>query len=191
MCFSQGCALISSFIVYHNNETPDEPLPFRGAIFISGGIPLQMLADLGMFIPKKAWAINDATGKQLQEIAGSAGAEIKALMAAGRNSKHKGLWDKTELLQHDIRDQNFTTDPSDVFGLDITRFPEGIKISIPTVHVYGIKDPRYPASVQLAHFSSAERRQVFDHGGGHEIPRTTVVSEKIASLIKWLEQQIE
>lgn len=190
MCFSQGCALISSFVLHHNNEDPGEPLPFRAAVFICGGIPLQMLADLGLPVSEHAWTINKATGKQLHELAGSAADEIRALIAAGRNTEHKGLWDKTERLQHDVQDRNFPPDASDVFGLDLTRFPDGLKIDMPTVHVYGIKDPRYPASIQLAHFSNPDRRRVFDHGGGHEIPRTTAVSQKIASLLIWLQGEL-
>lgn len=55
------------------------------SVVICGRIPLQMHADLG-YLSNKAWAINNASGKQLNEVAGSAGAEIKALMVTGRKA---------------------------------------------------------------------------------------------------------
>ncbi|PKX98022.1 putative EF-hand calcium-binding domain protein [Aspergillus novofumigatus IBT 16806] len=56
------------------------------------------------------------------------------------------------------------------------------KVGIPTVHVYGSKDPRYAAGVQLSGICEPGKRRVFDHGGGHEIPRTDRVSRTIADL---------
>ncbi|KAL2048880.1 hypothetical protein ABVK25_010832 [Lepraria finkii] len=47
LCFSQGCAVVSSLILHHNNEHPEQPLPFKAAVFICGGVPLR-------FFP--AWA---------------------------------------------------------------------------------------------------------------------------------------
>jgi len=64
--------------------------------------------------------------------------------------------------------------------------PEHMKIGIPTVHVYGQKDPRYYASLNLRFFSKAENRREYDHSGGHDVPRTTVVSQRIADLVKWV-----
>ncbi|KAL2061148.1 hypothetical protein VTL71DRAFT_7421 [Oculimacula yallundae] len=193
MCFSQGCSLISSFILHHNNERPEEALPFKGAIFICGGLPLQILGDLGLPVPERAWDINAKSGKQLAEVAASASGEIEKLLKTknGTGNLRQGLWDNTDDLSHDVTNRNFPDDPSDVFGLDMEAFPEGLKIGIPTVHLFGIKDPRYPASIQLAHFSRAAKRRTFEHGGGHDIPRTTVVSNQIAELIVWLEEQIE
>ncbi|KAI9871849.1 MAG: hypothetical protein M1830_002377 [Pleopsidium flavum] len=185
VCFSQGCALISSFILYHNNERPEEPLPFKAAIFICGGIPLGVISDLGLPVSAEAWEINERTGRELHEKAGAAAAEIQAIMEGGRDAR-KGLWDRTDTLDHDPLAE-FPTDRTNVFGLDYTRFPDTLKITIPTVHIYGSKDPRYPSSMQLIHFSEEGKRRIYDHAGGHDIPRTTVVSDKIAELVKWLE----
>ena len=72
-----------------------------------------------------------------------------------------------------------------MYGLDFTTFPEDLKIRIPTVHVYGAKDPKYVASLQLVHFCQEGRRRVFDHGGGHDVPKATGVSDRIAELVEW------
>ena len=199
LCFSQGCAVISSFILHHNNEHPEQSLPFKAAVFICGGIPLDTLSHMGLPVPPAAWEINNATGQQLHKKAGAAGEEIKALMKSGnaRQAMGRGLWDRTDGLIHQVPG-NY--DPhrlppsllqTDVYGLDVTRFPHCLKINIPTVHIYGIKDPRYTSSMQLAHFCAADKRKVYDHGGGHEIPRTTKVSEHIAGLLRWLQKTVE
>ncbi|OBT88077.1 hypothetical protein VE02_03648 [Pseudogymnoascus sp. 03VT05] len=182
-CFSQGCALIATFILYHAAETPDEPLPFKVAVFICGGVPLPALEDLGLPVSKKAYEINEKTGRQLQS--------KTAKYAQLANSPDQiqiglGLWDyDREELSHD---HDKFPDANDVYGLDFTVFRKDIRIKIPTVNIYGAKDPRYPASMQLSHFCENTRR--YDHGGGHEVPRTTVVSDEIAGLVRWCADQI-
>ena len=76
--------------------------------------------------------------------------------------------------------------PTNVFGLDFTKIPTRLQISIPTVHIYGSQDPRYPASIQLAQFCEPTVRRTYDHGGGHDVPRSRQVSENIATLLKWI-----
>ena len=76
-------------------------------------------------------------------------------------------------------------DISNVFGMNFTLVPESLMIPIPTVHIFGKQDPRYPASVTLAHFCDPLVRKVYDHGGGHDIPRKGDVSKKVAELIEW------
>ena len=200
LCFSQGCAVISSLILHHNNEHPEQPLPFKAAVFICGGIPLDILSHMGLPVPPAAWEINNATGQQLHKKAGAAGEEIKALMKSGnvRQAMNRGLWDRTDGLSHQVPGNYYdplrlppSLQPTNVYGLDYTRFPRCLKINIPTVHIYGIKDPRYTSSMQLAHFCAEDKRKVYDHGGGHEIPRTTKVSEQIAELLRWLQRTVQ
>ncbi len=83
-------------------------------------------------------------------------------------------------------DSSAPIDPSDVFGLDTTLVPEKLKVKIPTVHIFGSKDPRYPASLQLSMLCDATKRRTYDHGGGHDIPRNKMVSEDIARLMEWV-----
>ncbi|KAJ5681681.1 ef-hand calcium-binding domain protein [Penicillium maclennaniae] len=80
------------------------------------------------------------------------------------------LWDGPDALVHDPKNRPAR---SDVFSLDFTQFPASARIRIPTVHVYGSKDPRWPAAIQLAEFY--DDRVEYDHGGGHDIPRSTEV----------------
>ena len=139
-----------------------------------------MLDDLGLPISLRAWDISDHTGRLLLSTAANLHAK-----AAEPSSIKPGvsLWDEVpaEDLDHDPSE---APPSSDVYGLDCSSFPEKLKIKIPTVHVYGAKDPKYVASVQLVQFCE-EKRRTFDHGGGHDVPRLTGVSERIAELVEW------
>ena len=164
---------------------------------------------MGLPVSSAAWEINDRTGYALHEKAGAAGAEISSMMAGKAGNKdhessRRGLWDRTDNLIHNVPPSSSCNgtangynphqlppqDLTNIYGLDITRIPECLRINIPTVHIYGIKDPRYTSSMQLAHFCAADKRRVLDHGGGHEVPRTTRVSNEIAEAIMWLETMI-
>ncbi|CAJ2512317.1 Uu.00g053320.m01.CDS01 [Anthostomella pinea] len=236
ICFSQGSALAAGLLMAHRIERPGTPLPVRGIVFICGGVPLPLLEVWGLRVPKKAFEINELTGRDLQRKAAAAGMEIRALMEGGgvdgacggggrgatvtKSSSEKrpplvrrqtSLWRDTTTLYHRREvemferqggDDNKTSedglDPKalppleadDVYGLNLTDIPEHLVIDIPTVHIYGIKDPRYPAAVQLAWFCNPDKRRVFDTGGGHEIPRSSQVSREIADAIVWLQDMV-
>lgn len=172
----------------------EEALPFRAAIFICGGVPLSALEDMGLEVSPRAHEINHRTGKQLNETA----ARLTEMAANTQLIKRGvGLWDGNEgRLIHGHahahapkqQQQQRRRKRSDVFGLDFTRFPTAARIRLPTVHVYGSKDPRWPAAIQLAEF--CDDRLEYDHGRGHDIPRSTEVSNKIADMIKRVMGQI-
>lgn len=141
-----------------------------------------MLEDLGYKVSPRAYEINDQTVGIMK-----AKAANLATMAAnpGMIKVGVGLWDDTTDLIHD---PSVIPEEEDVFGLDMTKMPEDLRINIPTVHIYGAKDPRWPTSMQLASFSKEGSRRMYDHGGGHDIPRSTEVSERIAGLFRGLER---
>ncbi|KAL8777960.1 MAG: hypothetical protein Q9194_002266 [Teloschistes cf. exilis] len=172
MCFSQGCSLIASFCLYHEAETPNQPLPFKVAIFICGGVPMQVLEDLGIDVSQEAWDMNTKSSKALAEQASS-----DAILKSGLNR-----WVNADGF---ISEQGKPVDPKNVFGLNFEDMPQHLRITIPTVHVYGNKDPRCTASLQLAQFSDPVLRKTYDHGGGHDVPRKTEVSESIARMVEW------
>ncbi len=140
-----------------------EPL-FKFAIFICGGVPLQVLADLGVEIPGSEWDWDDRSKRRLMSQASEA-----SIKAEGEN-RWTGL---DGALEHDV---------------DVEAWVDGLggkKIPIPTAHVFGNKDPRARYSLLLASFCEDGVRRVVDHGGGHEIPRAREVSEKMAELVEW------
>ncbi|MCJ1408367.1 hypothetical protein MMC19_002442 [Ptychographa xylographoides] len=172
MTFSQGGSLASSLLLYHAMVTPHLPPPFKVAVFICSGIPLVALEDLGIPVPQKARDLDESSRQAL-----FAQADTEAILARGADR-----WIGLEAPGYDA---TAPVKETDVSGLDFTKFSNEFRIKIPTVHIYGARDPRRPASLQLAQFCIKENRRVFDHGDGHEIPRRRDVSAKIAELIEW------
>ena len=178
-CFSQGCSLASTMALYNSlQKNPnDEAFPFRAAIFICGGVPLPALEDMGLEVSPRAHEINRLTGALLNGTASRLADFASNLKLIKRGV---GLWDGSEARI--LHDPNRRPSRNDVFGLPFNRFPASARIKIPTVHVYGSKDPRWPAGIQLAEF--CDDRVEYDHSGGHDIPRSTEVSNRIANLIR-------
>lgn len=168
LMFSQGCALVSSYLLYRQWYEPEAPPPFRFAMFVCGGVPITVLKDLGVPVSREVEELDVATKRQLLE---------KTTCEVTRDR-----WQLTDYASV-VRRAQFDSD--DCFGLNLNQIPLELKIRIPTVHVYGSKDPRLPASVQLAGLCDPYIRKVYDHGGGHEIPRSKEVSSELASLLQW------
>ncbi|KAL4751923.1 serine hydrolase FSH [Aspergillus terricola var. indicus] len=188
LCFSQGCSVAASLILEHQNEQPQVPLPFRAVVFICGGLPLPILANWGLPISAAAWEVHERTASELWEQAGAVESILTARQAKLDASQARPA---ANSLLADPESENLyappAIDPHNVFGLDLTRFPESCRLNLPTLHIIGSQDPRCPSAIQLALLSAAGQRLVYDHGGGHEVPRTTRVSEAIAAAVGWLE----
>lgn len=163
--FSQGCVLGAATLLLHAAETPHLPPPFRAAIFICGGPPLTVLETLGFEISDEVRE-RDLRGR-------------KALMAQASSDallKHGG--DRWQGMSSDGETKSEEEIQSEISG--------PYQIRVPTVHIYGSKDPRYAAGVQLSGLCEKKVRRTFDHGGGHEIPRKQDVSKAIAELVRWV-----
>ncbi|KAI0483294.1 hypothetical protein GGR56DRAFT_235015 [Xylariaceae sp. FL0804] len=131
----------------------------------------------------------------------------------GRSSSSGGGGGGDEYGQHEHEHEYaYRYDPralpplpaDDVYGLDLSgpALPRELVLRLPTVHVFGVRDPRYPAAVQLARLCGSGTtpddgdprwcgRRVFDTGGGHEIPRNARVSAEIADAIGWLQERVD
>ncbi|KAJ5579528.1 uncharacterized protein N7459_005513 [Penicillium hispanicum] len=165
MAFSQGCVVASSLLLFHQEETPHLPPPFKAAMFICGGGPLYILEELGFHVSAEAKERDAASRAALNKQAGST-----AVLAQGGDR-----WTGLESLDGGLSEEqlrNEITCPT--------------RISVPTVHVYGTKDPRYAAGVHLSGICDPAKRRTYNHGGGHEIPRTKMVSLTIANLTEWV-----
>lgn len=211
MGFSQGCAVIASYIMYRQKEKLEkdnkkaggrdhwgaaEKLPFKIAVFICGGLPLSVVEDLGGVVGKVCWEWDERSRKDLHTLAGGLvdlkpgmdpwalhrhpsgrilGVHQEGCIGAGR-SEAATEKDDDDDKNADIR-----------YGLDFSKMPPSIKIRIPTVHIYGQKDPRATASLLLSEFCDDDkgRKKIFGHPGGHDIPRHRNVSEEIAELVEW------
>jgi len=199
MCFSQGCALIASFILYHltSPSTSWRPLPFKSVIFICGGMPLPILIDIGVPITHKVRVWEEKSRLGLLEKTTTVASVKKGedrwapkpeltfqpyeIMKArpGGMALH-------DLYGLDLRDVHGAADSSDV--LKAIR-PRLRRLGLKMVHIFGCKDPRYPQSLQLGYIfgtgEADEGQMRFDHGGGHDIPRGKDTSSAIAHLVEW------
>ncbi|KAJ5902761.1 Serine hydrolase FSH [Penicillium taxi] len=164
MMFSQGCVLGSSLLLFHQEETPHLPPPFKTAIFICGGASLNVLEELGFHVSAEARErdLNSRAALALQ--AGSS-----AVLAQGANR-----WTGLKSLDGGLSEEQLQAEIASPFRIDI-----------PTVHVYGTKDPRYAAGVHLSGICEAEKRRCYNHDGGHEIPRRGEVNRSLAELVEW------
>lgn len=166
--FSQGCVLASSLLLYHQEETPHLPRPFNAAIFVCGGASLPVLEDLGFHVAASARERDSASRTAL------------ALQSGSSNILAKGAdrWTGLDNIHGGLSEDQLRMEVSNPFS-----------ISIPTVHIYGSKDPRYAAGVHLSGICDPENRRTYNHGGGHEIPRNEAVTSSIAKLVEWALEQ--
>ncbi|KAF7713753.1 Esterase [Penicillium ucsense] len=165
MMFSQGCVLGSAALLLHQEETPHLPPPFRSAIFICGGPSMPVLEELGFQVSAEARQRDIASRNALAKQAGNA-----AILSQG-NSRWTGL----DALTGGLSEEELRREIDCPF-----------RVVVPTVHVYGSKDPRYSAGVHLSAICEPKKRRSFDHEGGHEIPRNTRVSDSIVELVQWV-----
>ncbi|KAF7176940.1 hypothetical protein CNMCM7691_004365 [Aspergillus felis] len=165
MMFSQGCSLGAAMLLLHQAQDPTQPPPFKAAIFICGGPPLKLLDGIGFEISDTVKERDRLGREALARQAHSASILARGSARWTGEASVGGAVDEEE-LREEIRGP--------------------FKVRIPTVHVYGSRDPRYAAGVHLSGICEPAKRRVFDHGGGHEIPRTDQVSRRIADLVRWV-----
>ncbi|KIL62810.1 hypothetical protein M378DRAFT_187220 [Amanita muscaria Koide BX008] len=173
--FSRGSLLIASYLLFHNAETPHEPLPFKAAVFLCGGPVLPVLESLGVEVSPVTWDWDRRTKRALRERA-----SVKAILKSGRDR-----WTTPgENGDNELNIDPFAEiDPRNVFGFDSTKLSSRLRIGIPTLHVYGKVDPRFPAAMQLLHLCDPETRLSFMHEGGHNIPKNPHAAGNIAHLL--------
>ncbi|KAI1075538.1 serine hydrolase FSH [Whalleya microplaca] len=164
IAFSHGAVLVSSYLLYQQWYEHESLPPFRFAAFISGNVSLKVLKDLGVTIPDKAERV-------------VAEAEVQYLQGLG------------PLLAHATRARRAVFDSDDCFGLNLNSIPLELKIRIPTVHVWGERDPMLPASVQLAGLCDPYIRKIHIHSGAHEVPLNEEPPDELAAMLEWCAQR--
>ncbi|OTA90458.1 hypothetical protein M434DRAFT_397990 [Hypoxylon sp. CO27-5] len=183
-CFSKSSSIVVALLLYHARDVANgsqKPLPFKSAVFINGNLECSVLEDLGLPVTKEA----KDTQAKVEEM-------VKAKVDAMSNLasslvKPSGLWDDTSQLLHD---PDSLPPPSNCFGLDFTSFPPESFINIPTVHMYGGKDPIFTSSIQLAYLCDPKKRVMYDHEGGHDVPRTPDVVADMAAQFRKLDKEL-
>ncbi|KAI1422386.1 serine hydrolase FSH [Xylaria sp. FL1777] len=162
--FSQGATLVSSYLLYYQWHGYDDSTPFKFAVFISGGVSLAVLKDLGVPIPIAAERV-------VEEI------ELRRQADMGPSLPHVSL----------ARQATFNSD--DCFGLNLNRVPLELKIRIPTIHVWGLDDPGFPTSIHLVGLCDPYIRKIYTHDGAHEVPQGTEDTQELGQLLLWCMQR--
>ncbi|KAK1144994.1 hypothetical protein N8T08_004709 [Aspergillus melleus] len=70
------------------------------------------------------------------------------------------------------------------------QFPDEV-ITIPACHVVGGQDPFLDASMALYNFWDPDQAEIFDHGGGHTVPREIGTCREIAEVVRGLMSEVE
>ncbi|KAI1214241.1 serine hydrolase FSH [Annulohypoxylon truncatum] len=160
IAFSQGVTVVSGFLLYRQWYDPELSPAFKFAIFISGSISLKVLKDIGAPVSKEAETAITQAVLQRDQVLGPLSAHVTKARRAVFNS-------------------------DDCFGLNLNRLPLELKIRIPTVHIWGEKDPLFPSSIHLAGLCDPYIRKIYTHSGGHEIPQEENELMQITPLIEW------
>lgn len=186
-CFSKAAAVIVAILLYHGREPPETrmPLPFKSVVFMNASIEYSVLEDLGLPITAEARDIQ----RQTEDIVRSRASNLQNLanLLTLKSTGEADMWKDTSELLHDA---SVLPSPERCFGVNFTAFPSDVFIGgLPTVHIYGSKDPIWPSSIQVAYLCSEGRRKTYDHQGGHDVPRLPQVAATIAALFKQLAKE--
>jgi hypothetical protein len=187
-CFSQSAAVLSTLVLDNNFRAPEDrrPLPFKSIVFMNASLVYSVFEDHGLPITQAARDFKLASEEILYAKANDLQnlANIMTLKSRGTAD----MWKDTSALLHDA---SVLPPVEDCYGLDFTTFPpEAFITDIPTVHIYGDKDPISSSGIQLAYLCRAEKQNMYNHQGGHDLPRSPKVAEEVAALFKKLSRKI-
>ena len=172
--FSQGSALAASILVHHQLETPSQPLPFRFAVFIGATLPFSTSESFGINV-SRVWTKNKPMTGELKTW-------IAPDLLQQQNQEIKGVEEAAQFLSK--QDQKDKQSPAQLRQYHPDALPAPPKISIPTAHIYGRRDPYHSQSLQLVRMCDQSLTAVFEHDDGHCIPRSQRISQCIANLIE-------
>ncbi|PQE29422.1 EF-hand calcium-binding domain protein [Rutstroemia sp. NJR-2017a WRK4] len=179
LAFSQGCALLSTFLLSLSHQ--HQPLPFKFAVFICGGPSLSFLEhELGIVVPEQAYEIDARSRNELDHTAGKLETVLANPELLSQNPGAGDYWGESARAEGSVLNQDMDMD----YGV---RVGEEEKIGMRTVHVIGKKDPRRWAGRCLVGLcrEGEENRRVWEFEGGHEVPRKGEAGERLGGLVRW------
>ncbi|KAL4884253.1 serine hydrolase-domain-containing protein [Aspergillus karnatakaensis] len=213
LTFSQGSILAASMLLLHEagrkihaltDNTTDKveelpipgPPPFKSAIFICGGAPLPLLEHIGYNILPQTKTRDLASRAALASMASSSsilargstrwtssGLDFDFTLSPNASlTSYPGPYNQIHIHTHAPLPSAYAFNKEEEIRREITG---PVRITVPTVHIYGERDPRYIAGIQLSEVCERGVRKVYNHGGGHEIPRLEAISGAIADLVRW------
>ena len=125
---------------------------------------------------------------QLEGLRGQKNEELDSLHSLDTDSEDDGGdgGDETPLTEYssEAEDSGEERCKAPIYAWDLE--VDWARIEIPTAHIHGERDPYFEQSRGLVKLCSSDCTFIFDHQGGHEIPRSQEVAAKIAWMIEKL-----
>ncbi|KAF6820844.1 hypothetical protein CPLU01_12658 [Colletotrichum plurivorum] len=189
MGFSQGAAVAASMILHHQLEHPSAPPLFRFAIFIGSPLPFSHSLMHGIDtrsyfgVPYGLDCRLFADYKRPHKVPGY-------LITPDRYLKDDSDDEGTVSSSSTDEDESPIATPLEtpspagegVFYQMFHSTADEVRMNIPTVHIFGRKDPWYLHSKDVLQLACPENASVLEHCYGHEVPRH--LSEEICDLIE-------
>lgn len=162
---------MAASLLLHQELDQQEPPIFKAAIFIASPVPFSYKTNVGIDA-RKYFGISE-TPRNDHNRPTSIPAHLVTDAAYLRNPAQLGEPGPFE----DVRYQMFhpTTD--------------AVRIRVATGHVYGTRDKWFHHSKDLERLCREDMRTVFQHDGGHEVPRA--YTEEICDLIETVLSKID
>lgn len=154
--------MAASVLLHHQDENPYAPSLFRFAIFVNGSLPYSKTSNLGVDVTR---FFTEAASQE----------STLALTRVFTPTDDDDIVEYDDFWEHNLAN-----------SLPIRRFSprtQKDKISIPTTHIFGKNDPYRLQSLQLSKLCDVKQANCFEHGGGHEVPRSKDQSKGIAQAI--------
>lgn len=129
----------------------------------------QLEAEFGFTIDPALWEVDAASRRSL-----AVRADTAAILAHGSDRWQNDMNDHTHYSMKEL----------------LQMVQGSYQIRIPTVHVVGAKDPRNLAGHQLHALCHPDIAKIYEHAGGHDIPRNEATSTSIARLVRWVSSPI-
>ncbi|KAL6716014.1 hypothetical protein ACLMJK_006976 [Lecanora helva] len=175
MGFSQGAALAASAILRHQTENPLKPPLFQMAIFMCSPVPFSQSLEFGIDA-RKYFGL---TGRPKATRPGCPTTIPDYLITDPAYLKGE---DELDLSSSDDDMKPTFGYPREIYYQMYHSTVDKVRISIPTANVYGRYDQWRLHSKDLVDLCANNLTTVFEHDGGHEIPKSA--SEGICDAIE-------
>ncbi|OJJ67663.1 hypothetical protein ASPBRDRAFT_78353 [Aspergillus brasiliensis CBS 101740] len=181
--FSQGAATLASFLLEYAESNPEEPLPFRFAIFCSTTIPCSSDPDYCRSL------VGNLSQQDQQRIRSGQDDQLAPLPAPIREPMQ-------EFVKVVKAGQSITREPVRFFlDRSIEELPCALhpdhfagRLSIPTLHLRGSNDlPGLSDCASLVEaFCNPQSRKTIVHSAGHDIPRSGLELRQFRAGVEWV-----
>ncbi|PWY89874.1 hypothetical protein BO70DRAFT_393073 [Aspergillus heteromorphus CBS 117.55] len=185
--FSQGAAIAVSYLLEHQAQQPDKPLPFRFAVFCSSTVPcaadrVYSQTVLGCLSPEEEQHLRSGQDERIAQLPKHARTAISTLIetldqTAPITQQHRSFYLDRPLAE-----------------IPCVRHPElcATRLAIPTLHVRGkTEQPEIKHMGQLVEaFCLTGKRRSWEHSAGHDLPRSGGEAGHFLSGVEWVVGQM-